>query len=422
MGFRAFATALMFFMLSTPAWAAKQRLRVVPVTLLGYVGDNLEISVQKPCGSEFVGLVTAPAKKGRLHIAAAVRTGDVMCMSMPEQERHLINYLATRDFKVIAPLDVSKWRGRFVISTISDLRLFDKQKKGEGEETEMAKALQGVHHTKCGQHVGTLIRQMDKQKLEVAFVEHLVRGSRTSDCPREQKVRRIKAIKLTTGLKVATYRENKTSPSQYKLRLAKIDRASFRRMEKGGVSFQYLRNCNEAPIGIVVGKRSLAKKRSGGARVRRQAVGMLVAHYPGLKCSAQEAAEAWTPYRTKDVSIPRNWQVRLMSQTKSTDSLKLKSPLEMAKLSKQKKKGLFVDFIRGCDLTVGAVYARSLWAASESVLAVGVLSRKAGVQCKKRVTQASLFQPFVSRDVQVTDMFPLRIRGGAASSRSATAH
>jgi hypothetical protein len=141
---------------------------------------------------------------------------------------------------------------------------------------------------------------------------------------------------------------------------------------------------------------------------------MLVAHYSNMDCDAGQAAEAWTAYATQDVSLPRDWRARLMPPTKISDNLVLQSPLEMAKLTKNKKRGLFVDFIRGCDLTMGAVYARSMWARSESVLAVGVLSRKAGNQCKKPVSQASLFQPFVSQGVAVTDMFPLKIRGDVA--------
>src|SRR5690606_2271608 len=103
----------------------------------------------------------SPDKDGRLLVAAAVRTNDVMCTSLPERERMLIDFLATRSFRVIAPMDVSRFKGSIVMAAIKDLRLFDSKKKDEG------KVLQGVYDTRCGQHVGTLIRHTGEEGLQV---------------------------------------------------------------------------------------------------------------------------------------------------------------------------------------------------------------------------------------------------------------
>src|SRR5262245_27326909 len=105
-------------LVGSQASLAIPKLQLHPVALLGYVGNDLRLGVELPCGGTFYGLVTRAATKGTLEVAAAVAQDNIVCTSMPRPFEVVVDYLATTGFKAIAPLPVDPSQNRLLVARV----------------------------------------------------------------------------------------------------------------------------------------------------------------------------------------------------------------------------------------------------------------------------------------------------------------
>jgi hypothetical protein len=412
------------------------RLQAYAVKLLGYQGDDLRIAVELPCGSEFLGLITTSDNKGGLFIAAASMQPEILCTSLPSEQEIVVKYLATSGFKAIQSMSTDGLLNRLTLLPVNEV--LTGKKRGGG------RMLRAVYETRCGSNFGTLIKQVGKEDLEVAVVELKERplgmaSSGLVECNFEQKMRPINAVALDEGFTVRPLAIKPVDVSRaFYLRLAPIDEVGLRHFEKEIAAkkvlptkplvVSYFRACNEAPVGLVIGKPVSKTDSKTKKTVREVKVGVLVARYLNRRCDFGDKGQ-WTEIKATDMNwhIAENDKTRLhllsMAASKGFGGrngggqLSLKAPFELDRLTAKGRSvsRLHIDFFRTCESTLGAVYARD----AAGRLAVGVLtqsvSKKYASQCKKAETRvsykASMMQPFLANHVRAADLYPMKLKG-----------
>jgi hypothetical protein len=200
-----------------------------------------------------------------------------------------------------------------------------------------------------------------------------------------------------------------------------------------GLSLEYQRRCNEAPIGVVVSSPQV------GELKRQIQVGMLVARFPNLHCAAEastagDAALAsgasvdqtsWVALQETEINLPRAASLVALNPQQGMD-LQLRAPDQLT-LAGQRESQKMLRMSYSMSGRCGAAYA--VYAHdSQGMLAVGILTigamgaMGAGVStgeewsalnrpCDDHQGGLVLNQPFVSATVEAERVYPLRLKG-----------
>jgi len=392
MGLRTYALSVLVYALTSSNALSAPKLKIAPVELLGYVGKDLKISYELPCGASFYGVV-ADSTLETLKVGVAFLMKPIRCASMPERHEMVINYLNTTGFKEIRPLKVHQTRIKIVKNRMIDVRTLGP--KGQKQVVQMA------YEPSCGAPVGTLIQELDESSLGVARLEKMASQQSLTNCPRAQSLKSVKELAIKDGRKLTIIADVKDEIAQsMDIKLVKIKKGSLVRLKRRGVKLTYLRDCNEAPIGVV-----LKSGKNGSSHI-----GMLVAKYHNRKC---QKPKVWSHYTSKDVYIPKKYKVYALGTMPTKNNLKITAPTAFARFGSKKKAqtGLAMDFLDSCNEMIGAVYASN---ALSRKVHIGLLMNEREISCKKRMTEVSLFEPFLSKKIKLGQVQPLRIRGFAA--------
>lgn len=376
--------------------AAFPKLQIQPVDLLGYVGKSLRISVSVPCGGEFYGLIASTNDKTKtMALAAAVSQEAIVCTSMPNEQEILISYLDVAGFKSIEPMTVSG-AARLSVARISDMTIVKSKTKGD--------RLKVVYEPRCGSSIGTLIRQTDRDRLELAMVEKPAAGMQTGKCSRDPAEREITAIDTKTRTRVAALKDTVKSLTRvFTLKMAPINPKGIRIGKNGGVKFKYKKRCNDAPLGVVVSD----EKMVGGKKTAL--IGMLIANYYNLPCTGTNEGSTWAEFKDSTILIPAGVKLGLYS-TKELTGLAVKAPTRISKQGKGARKHLVLKHSAACGQIVGGVYSRD----SQGGLAVGILTQGQHLssnECKNGSGDVSLSQPYFIGHQRMEALFPLRLKG-----------
>lgn len=388
MGLRTFLLGTLLCVWAPNALAA-QKLKIAEVELTGYVGQDLKIAYDLPCGATFYGVVAKEESSKRLRLGVAYLMGDVRCISLPAREETVLNFINTTGYDSISPLKTSSVRSRFVQNKMIDVRVVRSKKNPK---------LQLISEPSCGVDLGTLIRQTGSHKLELARLEKLTARQYRAGCPKTQQIKDVKAIRITKNLSVGIIpKKVRDLDRSFSLHLSQIRDGSVKRLKKRGVALSYLRKCNEAPVGVVMDR----KIQNGKPSLK---VGMLVARYFNMKC---KEPDAWTPYTNTTVVMGKKIQPTLMK--KGSNSFSLVSPTAFSRQGKRRRSGVSIDYIDSCSSLKGVVYT-----GSKSRSHLGVLTAAHKGSCSKKVAEVSLFQPFLSKRVLLKNLRPLHLMGSNA--------
>lgn len=386
--------ALVFFTFALPAVAqAFPRLQLHPVELVGYKGNDLRLRVELPCGATFYGLIARAATKGTLEVAAAVAQDNIVCTLLPKPVEIIADYLATTGFDAIAPMIVDPAKTRIQVAKIQDLRIVGR----EGSRTKLS----AVYEPRCGKAMGTLIRQAEAGRLEIAIAER-PDGMSVGACTAQPRSRTISALDVKPKVRVQALRDKPNSLSRaFELRLADVQVGSVR-AGQDGVAVTYQRACNEAPVGLVLG----TPVKSGTRSIVR--VGMLVAHYYNYPCPAAVPAASLAEFSEKGLQLPAQAEISLI---KSTGVLKLATPLKMVR----RGPSLEVAHLGSCGGESFVVYGRDF----RGALAAGILTQAAETvmtgssSCKLGSGKVSLTQPYIAKSVKQGELAAMRLKGSA---------
>lgn len=386
------ALVLCTFALQAGAAQAFPRLQLHPVELVGYKGNDLRLRVELPCGSTFYGLIARTAAKGRLEVAAAVAQESIVCTLLPKPVEIVADYLATTGFDVISPMAVDPAKTRIQIAKIQDLRIMGR----EGSRTKLT----AVYEPRCGQAVGTLVRQTEVGRLEIAVAER-PQGMAVGGCTARPRSRSITALDVKPKVRVSALRDKPSSLGRaFELRLAEV-RPQAVRAGQSGITVSYKRACNEAPVGLVLGAPSKTTVQ----------VGMLVAHYYNYPCGAGAPESSWGEHSDSDLAIPAGSALVAISPETSSASLTLATPLKMVRRGAE----LEVGHLSMCAGNVFAVYGRD----GRGALSVGVLTLAGesvltgASSCKMGSGKVSLTQPFIAKSVKQGELAAMRLKGSA---------
>ena len=391
--------------LSAPAKAATRspKLTLMPVQVMGYVGESLQVRIEIGCGAELYGLIATEAPGARLQLAAAVDQGSIVCTSVPQPRDFMIDFLATRGFKTIEPMPVAETPARLMLAPVTRL----KQLKTRNHRIR----LDALYEPRCGQVIGTLLRPAPSvgtsglRDLQVAVVERQAFGAvNVGTCAVPPKTRRVSVLDPAAKYRVVGLRmPAKTNLNRaYEVRLARTVEGSLRVGEHGGVEIKYERACNEAPIGLVLGK-----DQGPGTPL---AVGIVVAHYLNVKCMQKTTTGGW---RDPDLTLPSGRVVTLLDRrfgNEGETDLFVVTPTGIEASRSKGKRVFSMSYASRCATTLGAVYTRD----SQGKLAAGALVSGGAYECKKPGAEVSLTQAYVARRVRLADLIPLRLRGQPA--------
>ncbi len=389
MGLRTYALSAVFCVLVAPAALAAPKLKLAPVELTGYVGKDLKISFSLPCGANFHGIVTSTNKKN-LRVGVAYLMSAIRCASVPERQEMVIRYLDTTGFKEISPLKIKQNRMKIISDRMLDVRILPRRK---GQQK-----IQVAYEPSCGSAVGTLIQQIGPNALNVSQLEKMSVRQSTSSCPRAQHQATITSIKVSPKLVIGLIGSSSRGKQRlYSLKLAKIKKKSLHRLKRRGISLRYLRSCNDAPVGVVLKGRG--KKKSE--------IGMLVAHYYNRKCSDKAT---WTKYINRSIFLSKSKPLVSLKSAIKAANLRVVSPTSFSRMGarRQAKTGVSIDYLNGCSPVLGAVYAQN---PSIRGVHIGILVDQRDNSCKKSLAEVSLFEPFLSKNIRLGSLHPLRIKG-----------
>jgi hypothetical protein len=389
MGLRTYVISAVFCAFVAPTSLAAPKLKIAPVELTGYVGKNLKVAFALPCGADFHGIVTSTNKK-KLKVGVAYLMGNIRCASVPEQEELVIDFLDTTGFKEISPLKIKQTRMKIVSDRMIDARVL--------KETRAGTQIQIAYEPSCGTIVGTLVQQTDQNTLKLSQLEKMSVRQSISSCPRAQHTRIVTSLRLGPERSLGVIGpKTKTMERAYTLKLAPIKKGSLHRLKKRGLALKYQRQCNEAPVGVVL--KSNGKKKSS--------ISMLVAKYVNKKCSEDQV---WTSYINADIYLPKGRGLVAIKTKNLPQFLRISAPTSFSRRTKNRKvqTGVAIDYLGTCDQVIGAVYARNTHVYG---VHIGLLVAQSYKSCKKSFAEVSLFEPFLSKRVRLGSLRPLRIKG-----------
>jgi hypothetical protein len=248
-----------------------------------------EMIYSLPCGSKLTGFLVSPSAD-QLRVAAVVRRNSYFCAGLP-----VVGSISAKKLGIAAnakwgQFEAKHFRRSVVLRPSSEMRV----RVSRGAASLTVNADQG-----CAKEVGMIFRPEDDGIVTLTAAEL------------ESKKCSIAAKSLTiTGLDSASVSRFELSDSSRKevnelslLSLRPIEHDGIRKNGESGVSVDFVRSCNESPVGVA----SLVNQRG------QTELAMLVARYPNLLCATASERETYSTsllrYSTKlqaAVKLPKN--------------------------------------------------------------------------------------------------------------------
>ena len=391
--------ALAAWMSLVPLAQAQPQLRLLPVILQGYVQGEIRVQISLPCGSRYYGLLAA-VRKDAIEVAAAVLQEAVSCTTMPEIVAVRVDFLAATAFRTIAPLAVHEGQ-RIRMVPIEQL------------QHAAGRKVQAVYTPRCGQQLGVLVHRVGASRLELGMAEAIPEQRAGKACTSPAKLHTLAALAVPERLQlVPLHAIDSASKRSFTLRIATIDPGKSTNTVASGLTLAYQRQCNEAPIGMVLGPLSV----QAGQAWSTVRLGVLVATFPSLRCREGSPQASWQTLNEAALRLPQGVNIAAMSAlTDAEAGLRLRVPSQLLLKSRSTiTQSLQINYFAACEPAYG-VYSRD----RQGVLAVGVLvtspsaqlQEHSGSRCKKELSEVSLRQPFVAPGVHAGELYPMRVKG-----------
>lgn len=383
---------------------------LIPIHHIDLNGEFPRVSYDLPCGATTLGpLVRTNITRDTLSLAMVIRQSKIICTGLPTRVSEELTQVVTDGYLKVLPIPVPE-AVRISVVPVQQLNL-------NGSRVEAG------FDAACLKVAGTILRrdevtgtiEVAMARLNDAAAQAAANGVRDGSCPTALTVAELPATAYGEGRR---YRPYETTPvdlerSHY-LRLAAVKPGSLVR-GKNGLSLSFYRQCNEAPIGIVVDGQVVPRSKKVTYQTKREVkVGVLVARYYNLVCEdGQGIAQKVIEDRliSRDVELPLDAKVALIAPTRRPTALTLREPSQYAVISKTEGKGLVIDFQSGCNRQVGAVYSRD----QSNNLAVAVVELQGDPFACRKSQQLSLVQPYGLKGHGATAVFPLKIRRSGES-------
>jgi hypothetical protein len=313
---------------------------------------------------------------------------------MPNQVSEKIDFIAYSGFRELIKMAPETLESKLNLASAKELRVY----RHRGRLTTQA-----IFQSECSEFAGIVLQKNGSNQVQLSFLESQPKALRVSGrCSFDQKVKTISFLKLKSKNDIVAAVTHRPSPMRaYQLRLAEVDaQVSSKQANDTVVKVSYLRKCNEAPVGIVVGASHSSELK----------LGMLVAHYFNIQCDKSVAASSWTTYRMQGLPVPSTSAISWLEESRGFGKFKVVPPSQYAIAKENQSQKLVLDFWTACSEDIGAVYTRD----ETQRLVVGILQNPTNSPCKNRYKEVSLKQPLISSKAKSERIFPMKLAEGTA--------
>lgn len=385
---------LIMFGSTAPAFAHIQTsIKVIKISSLEFAGKDLLMQYELPCGAKKLGLLAAPKSHKRLRLGVVIEQQSTLCAAMPSIISEKIDFIAYSGFRELIKMAPETLDSKLNLASAKELRVF----RHRGRLTTQA-----IFQSDCSEFAGIVLEKNGSNQVQLSFLETQPKALSTSSahCSFGQKVKSIDFLKLKNASDVASAVTHRPNPLRsYQLRFAEIKaQKSLKKSDNEIIEISYLRKCNEAPIGIVVGNDTTLK------------LGMLVAQYYNMRCDQSKPASTWATYQMQGLPIPSQAEISWIPASGGFGKFQVVPPSQYAVSKAEQSRQLILDFWTSCAKDIGAVYARD----ASKRLVVGILQHPTNSPCKNSYKEVSLTQPLISSKTKAERIFPMKLAEGTA--------
>lgn len=376
MAFFAFIIGLLSF--SNANASSPHALELSPVKIYVDRQDRIHVSYQESCGAEFGGFMLRSSDQKELQIGVILRRNHGRCADLMGMTDLIVPQLKGSQFAAVTTLN-THIEPMFIkaspIQTINHVR------------NNKQITIQAVYTSQCGTALG-LYFQPQASGYRFGIIEG--RHSKFTACNRSSKLVSYPHLNFSNMpyQMLSSFDDDDVTPS-YELR-----RATTRLMldaETDSYRIQYVRACNEAPIGLI--RQPFGKL---------QSVAILVARYPDVRCAEGQLKKFWSQWpETLPKSIAENFAKTFKAP--QGERLSLLRPISY---NVESKSALEVSSYVSCQKDIGMV-SRS----DRAGYAVGLLQIQDSRPCNSSMKQVTYsyswnFDQSVKREVK-----PLQLVG-----------
>lgn len=370
---------------------SSQDFEVLPVNKVVLLKDTVQVTVSLPCGNRFEGFLLKWDDQQSLRVGVVTAVGEVLCAGFPQVQTKEISGLNIAGLRRASSIEDGDVRDRFKVITPGDIRpIKDVTAKGLSN-------IQLAYESKCGLFEGFVYRETSAGGIELAVAERISHDADDAVCPFKQEVTALTGLKTAELASVTPISFSRVNiKKSYELAIAPVFPGSIHSDGSKGIKVDYLRNCRQAPVGLLL---SSPKNSSGHKAV---AVGMVVAEFSNVECDANKAPTRET-FEDVALRLPQGYNIEVFDADES-DNLVLKQPTQYETVSTEKAS---FDYLQGCGKIYGAVYSRD----KNKDLAVGILESRHTSTCAKPLRENTLNQPYFTQTGLRSTVFPMKIRG-----------
>lgn len=371
-------SVLLLLILSWPVTSQASQLSVQQVKIIDKKSGSPKIAFTPVCGSKFYGFLTRSTQNGLVEVAALVERDDIACAKISEHTEITLDFITNKStLKLTAMVLDRPVRARLASVT------------GIKNDSKDRTKLSLVYESSCRPVAGIILRRTNLHQVEIGVAEY-INGEK---CASHAVITKTKSLAFAPSVRLSALRRAQAASLQrhHHLRIAEIKPESMLQIgSQAGAIVTYRRRCNEAPVGLIIGR----------SRQNPQ-IGILVARYPNFHCPTNSATWTWSRLASPNLTFSNTPGIILPKAGRSSLHI-----TPVAKYSKSRK-GLQINYVRGCQASLGVVYALT----NSGHLAIGILNAGDSSSCKEAPSEVSLTQTFVSPSSLTKDPIPLRIKG-----------
>ncbi|MEZ4743624.1 MAG: hypothetical protein R3B45_14460 [Bdellovibrionota bacterium] len=400
-------------------------IKVIPIISSKVVDNGVELLYRLPCGGRYFGLV-AIQKEDILQLGIAYKISPYACTDVPEVSTKHFSWLDKKYKERITPLASSfvATKGIWGLAYANYIhRPQDPENaildvsEGFRKTVGLRESLDIIYTSKCSSYSLPLFQEsMDaghagQLNLDVLMLEFFPKRPNRNCIAIEKQVHFDHLVDEQQKVSVRVGKQaTKDLRRVFRIKIAKTASDSIRQLDDGGLSLEYYRRCNDAPIGLVV---TPIKGNRNGSEKQYAGLGVLLAEYYNLDCNISDTKKSFlSKFTISKLGIPKHLKLRRLRPVAPTSNLALRVPvISDINYSKTQAVGLRLDYVSDCSRVVGAVYHVD----RDGNLSVGALEKASQSSCKHKLERVSVRQPPLLTDYKEKDgssrVFPMMVRG-----------
>ena len=352
--------------------------RLKPVSLSYTSEGSVNATFGIACNGTFMGMAFFPGiNRQPLRIGAVERIGTKICAGFERTLTFGIKEIDASSY-MIRSVSSAESGQKVLFYNIEQIRLVPL--------TDHHSLLQVSYATTCRPPtIGLMLaRRRDIQK-EVAIVSLYPKTSKEGLAPEKDscpaKVRVVN-LNLETHGQDLTVDPMNIAPDHlenaFHLKSTAIDPSSLRASATSGISFKYLRRCNEAPIGMAI----------SGKADGTMGINMVVASYYNDPCLHTSPHVFFSSYSVNNFAFDPTKIFMEGTHSSSSQQVHIVRPIQY---TAKTPRGIELRFIDGCQTSRSVIVGDN----GNQEVFLGVLQNIKAKECKNKLTEVSWYLPNV---------------------------